>query len=67
MARNHFWGAALFPVFVKGAGFAIDGRKTRTLENRKGAAPGEGAVREAIELIVKAQGKWKETSQNAKA
>ena len=30
-------------------------------------AGGEGAVREAIELIVKAQGKWKETSQNAKA
>jgi 3-deoxy-D-manno-octulosonate 8-phosphate phosphatase (KDO 8-P phosphatase) len=28
---------------------------------------GEGAVREAIELIVKAQGKWKEISENAKA
>lgn len=30
-------------------------------------AGGEGAVREAIELIVKAQGKWKEASQSAKA
>jgi 3-deoxy-D-manno-octulosonate 8-phosphate phosphatase (KDO 8-P phosphatase) len=28
---------------------------------------GEGAVREVIELIVKAQGKWVEASQNAKA
>jgi 3-deoxy-D-manno-octulosonate 8-phosphate phosphatase (KDO 8-P phosphatase) len=28
---------------------------------------GEGAVREVIELIVKAQGKWIEASQNAKA
>jgi 3-deoxy-D-manno-octulosonate 8-phosphate phosphatase (KDO 8-P phosphatase) len=28
---------------------------------------GEGAVREVIELIVKAQGKWAEASQNAKA
>jgi 3-deoxy-D-manno-octulosonate 8-phosphate phosphatase (KDO 8-P phosphatase) len=30
-------------------------------------AGGEGAVREVIELIVKAQGKWIEASQNAKA
>jgi 3-deoxy-D-manno-octulosonate 8-phosphate phosphatase (KDO 8-P phosphatase) len=30
-------------------------------------AGGEGAVREVIELIVKAQGKWTEYSQNAKA
>jgi 3-deoxy-D-manno-octulosonate 8-phosphate phosphatase (KDO 8-P phosphatase) len=30
-------------------------------------AGGEGAVREAIELIVKAQGKWQEASQNVKA
>jgi hypothetical protein len=45
MARNHFWGAALFTVFVKGAGFAICGRKTRTLENRKGAAPGAAFAR----------------------
>ncbi len=30
-------------------------------------AGGEGAVREVIELIVKAQGKWAEYSQNAKA
>lgn len=28
---------------------------------------GDGAVREVIELIVKAQGKWAEASQNAKA
>jgi 3-deoxy-D-manno-octulosonate 8-phosphate phosphatase (KDO 8-P phosphatase) len=28
---------------------------------------GDGAVREVIELIVKAQGKWEEASQNAKA
>ena len=28
---------------------------------------GEGAVREVVELIVKAQGKWAEASQNAKA
>ena len=28
---------------------------------------GEGAVREVIELIVKAQGKWEETSRKAKA
>jgi 3-deoxy-D-manno-octulosonate 8-phosphate phosphatase (KDO 8-P phosphatase) len=28
---------------------------------------GEGAVREVIEIIVKAQGKWAEASQNAKA
>jgi 3-deoxy-D-manno-octulosonate 8-phosphate phosphatase (KDO 8-P phosphatase) len=30
-------------------------------------AGGEGAVREVIELIVKAQGKWIDASQNAKA
>jgi 3-deoxy-D-manno-octulosonate 8-phosphate phosphatase (KDO 8-P phosphatase) len=30
-------------------------------------AGGEGAVREVIELIVKAQGKWIEASENAKA
>ena len=28
---------------------------------------GEGAVREVIELIVKAQGKWAEASRDAKA
>jgi 3-deoxy-D-manno-octulosonate 8-phosphate phosphatase (KDO 8-P phosphatase) len=28
---------------------------------------GEGAVREVIELIVKAQGKWAEASSDAKA
>jgi 3-deoxy-D-manno-octulosonate 8-phosphate phosphatase (KDO 8-P phosphatase) len=28
---------------------------------------GEGAVREVIELIVKAQGKWIEVSRNVKA
>ena len=28
---------------------------------------GDGAVREVVELIVKAQGKWAEASQNAKA
>jgi 3-deoxy-D-manno-octulosonate 8-phosphate phosphatase (KDO 8-P phosphatase) len=28
---------------------------------------GEGAVREVIEIIVKAQGKWEQASQNAKA
>ena len=30
-------------------------------------AGGEGAIREVIELIVKAQGKWEEASRNAKA
>jgi hypothetical protein len=32
-------GAAPFTIFVKGAGFAMDGQKDRPLENRKGAAP----------------------------
>jgi len=54
------------------AGFAVAVANAAPEVKRRGALRhvtfgGDGAVREVIELIVKAQGKWIEASQNAKA
>ncbi len=55
------------------AGFAVAVANAAAPEVKRAAhyvtshSGGDGAVREVIELIVKAQGKWIEASQNAKA